>query len=706
MIILGILFFILFLSLTGLLWAQILNTVFSIREKYLNIPLGFFTSLLLLSFGASIFVVWYKITPAVVVFLYTVLLALPFVLRAKINTLVESIPLKEELFGIFSKRKFLLFCFFALAILQIVILVLCQTDIPLTTPWQVVHPWYLYNFFLLTFLLGVLLFSKISYTTKFFLVVGYSLLLHLYLPLSHVNPWGGDVWRMIGVEQKLVAGEAQLPVLPTALWNPYKYTYGQLWGLMAVLTKTLGISLVALHRWLMPLVWGLMLPILGLLMGKIVFGEKKKALLFAPLCSFPFALQAIGSITVSVSLGFLNFLFGLVLWFTYLQEKKSWQKRMVFALGILMLFGYALYALLFWFVMGISLGLKKLWNGDVAPAWREYSQKQKIICIGIFIASIFIFPLVDFVLGFSHIPHTFSIFNFFKQIVGQFGGWYFARPISAQEISSANILFSHVSEHSYVANIFSSVRWPLIPVSIFIGLSIGRAFYCFIKKDKTLLSHIFALLFMCVVGGYIIGWYVLTGDRVFVRRLDSVFAFLLIIFTLYGIFSVDVSKVISKISVHKKYISFFIILTVLSFVATTIYSTGPHVRVVSGDEHKTAQYIFSQQKSDVSPCVLSNTWILLALEGVSSGSIVGGGFPITNNFGQTERVKLYSELLKNPDIRIVPQLSSVMPVPYCYIALSRDDLDPRTEQRLHDFLGDLVFKSGSVLVWKMELKNP
>jgi hypothetical protein len=540
-----ILLFFFYILWTGFLWSKVLNSVFGLREKYINIPLGIFTSFLFLSFSAAVFVVWYKITWPVISFVYIVGAALPFLFCKKIKSVDGAVEISEELFGIFPKRKFLLFCFAALSLLQIAILVLCQSDKVLTTPWQTLHPWYLYNFFLLTFLLGVLLFSRLSFQLKFFLVLIYSVLLHLYLPLVHVMPWGGDVWRMIGVEQKLAAGEVQLPGLPYALWNPYKYTYGQLWGLMALLNKSLGISLVVLHRWFIPLLWSLTLPVLGFSFGKIIFENKKKALFFASLCSFPFALQAIGSITVSTSFGFLTFVFALLLFFISQKENTLWQKRIVFSLGILMLFGYALYALLFYFVVGVSFALKNYWN-------------KKYVPVAVCLFALLLFPLVDFILGFSRFPETFSIFTFFKQLLGQFGGWYFAKPISNMEISSANILFNQVPASAYVENIFSAFRWPVVLLCILSSISLVSAFYCVIKKEKNPLLQMLAIVTVSTFWGYIIGWYILTGDRVFVRRLDSVLAFLLLLFTLYGVFSFDFSKIISKLSFKKKYIYFFL----------------------------------------------------------------------------------------------------------------------------------------------------
>ncbi len=433
---------------------------------------------------------------------------------------------------------------------------------------------------------------------------------------------------------------------------------------------------------------------LGFSLGKVIFENKKKALFVGALCSFPFALQAIGSISVSSSFGFLTFLFAILLFFTYLQERRLWQKRIVFSLGVMLCFGYALYALLFWFLVAVSFLLQNYWD-------------NKYVRAGVYLFSILLFPLVDSILGFSHIPSTFSLITFLKQVIGQFGGWYFARPVSNGVISSANILFSHVSKSNYIENIFSSFRWPVVGLCIFVAGCMARALWHTIKKENNTVFQVLALLFLCIAGGYIVGWYILTGDRVFVRRLDSVFAFLILIFTLYGIFTFNIEQYSATFSLQKKYVYFLIALITFSFTATTIYATGPNVRVVSRDEYKASQYIFAQFLSNdtMPPCVLSDTWTLLALEGVSSGNIVGGGFPIDKNFGQTQRVRLYNEFLKNPDSRITPQIASVLPVATCFVAISRDEVDPRTEERIHNFLGDLVFKSGPVLVWKMELKK-
>jgi len=704
--IVGILFFALYLVVSGLLWSDILSSIVSVREKYISIPLGIFVTILGLSFLSSVCVVWFKLPSFFVSLILILFLGFTFWLREEPKGIVTKSESAEN-FGFIPKSKFVVFCVGAIALLQIAILILCQTENPLLSPWQTLHPWYLYNFFLLTFLLGILLFSKISFQAKFLSVIVYSVLLHLYLPLLHPLPWGGDVWRMIGVEEKLATGEIQPPGFPQAFWNPYKYTYGQVWGLMVVLAKTLSISLLELHRSFMAIFWGLFLPLVSFVVGKQIFQNKQKALFLSALSSFPFALQAIGSITVAVSLGFLTFLFGLFLWALVQREGTRQQKKFLYTYGVLMLFGYALFAVLFWLVIGLTHLIRKLWKGKTeTPAWKEMSPKQKVICVSVGIVSLLIFPLLDWVLEFSHWPHNFSLWNFIKSSLGQLGGWYFAGPIGGPEIASANILFNHMPVGAFVSNIFTAFRWPILLLTFLVCVALVRAFLLLLKKERSLMWHVLALIFVCLLGGYILGWYVLTGDRVFVRRLDSALAWFFLLFALFGILSFSFKEKFSALATRTKYILFTVLLFVVSFFATMLYASGPDIRVMSVDEYQAAQFLWQQKKDAPVPCVLADTWILLALEGVSASKIVGGGFPIDQNFGQAERVRLYNELLKNPDARIIPQIAQVTPAPSCLIAISRRDIDAPTEEKFNLFLGNLLWKTGEILIWQLDLKTP
>jgi hypothetical protein len=174
---------------------------------------------------------------------------------------------------------------------------------------------------------------------------------------------------------------------------------------------------------------------------------------------------------------------------------------------------------------------------------------------------------------------------------------------------------------------------------------------------------------------------------------------------LYGVFSCDFKEWMRSWSKKKVYISLFTLIFFYSFVATTIYASGPDIRVVSRDEYLSAEYLARYQESGQNACVLADTWILLPLEGLSRGTVVGGGFPIGANFGQAERVELYNEFLKNPDARIIPKIFAVVPSESCFVVVSQNDIDPRKEVLIHELLGNAVMKFGDILIWKMELKK-
>ena len=153
-------------------------------------------------------------------------------------------------------------------------------------------------------------------------------LLHAYLPLSHDLPWGGDVWRHLAVEERLMEGGQVLPVLfgdeakwvekigidiPEVLISPYKYSYSQLWGSSVLLAKTFSVNLLLINKWLVPILFSLVMTFVLYRIGWLLFGNKRQGLWLVWLSFIPFSFQALGGLTLPVSLGYLNFFFVLML---------------------------------------------------------------------------------------------------------------------------------------------------------------------------------------------------------------------------------------------------------------------------------------------------------------------------------------------------------------------------------------------------------
>ena len=85
---------------------------------------------------------------------------------------------------------------------------------------------------------------------------------------------------------------------------------------------------------------------------------------------------------------------------------------------------------------------------------------------------------------------------------------------------------------------------------------------------------------------------------------------------------------------------------IFCFILAMSYSLGPDAKSISLADFQAMRYVFEQVKDQNEVCVISDTMPLLALEYFSNKKIIGGGFPINENFAQPQRVDLYNSLGK------------------------------------------------------------
>jgi hypothetical protein len=186
------------------------------------------------------------------------------------------------------------------------------------SPWQIISPYYIYIFFILTFLVGwIVIFLSLSKELKLFLLVLYAFVLVSYLPLSHSLLYGADQWRHIGSEAQILAGHwPQKPLLADgtrAAFGVGDISYGLFWLVSAGASKFLGLDLITIAKWLQPVLWAIAFP---LVLWKLTeyFGWSARGRLFTIWFSnFSFALQAAGSFSLPVNFGFLFYFLDSVL---------------------------------------------------------------------------------------------------------------------------------------------------------------------------------------------------------------------------------------------------------------------------------------------------------------------------------------------------------------------------------------------------------
>jgi len=717
---LGLILFLLYFLSVGSWWQKIFKKVFGMKGKdFVTRLFSWFSIFLLLSFVSSIFVVWYKVTPAIIwlVYLFTALLSLLVFILVK-----QSKRKLHETFNVwepktkaikkmlFKKNIFFIFFYLILWLVGLFLLAKNQSDIVLNSPWQVIDKYYLPVFFVLTSLLFVIVFSQHKVKLILSFIILHSLLLHFYLPLSHAMPWGGDVWRHIAIEEKLTQGEFYPPVLfgeeakwrevfnvdlPEAIVIPNKYVYGQLWGSSVLLSQTFKLNLLTINKWLIPILWSIMLPLIFFRMGRLLFGSWRKGLFLAALASIAFPLQALGALTLPVSLGYLTFFFVFMLWLQYLRDENYLQKRIVFLFSFLMIFGYTMHFILIWFIILVSyivMWFSKSETNIFKKNWSKY-----VLGAGLALVSVLLFPLIEIVSGTSALPWRLDYLAQLKQLLGQFSGWFFASSIRPHDILSGNIIFNHTPALAFVPSLFSNWRWHIMFVVILIWLVVFYAIYASKKSKMQVQWTILRYLFAVVAGGYIIGWFVLEGDRSFVRRLDAVFAFLILAFFVYGFY-----YLIIKNKVRDSLAKVLVIFLCLSFgwLATTSYASGPDMRVVSENEYEAANYVLGNTNfEDNNYCVLADTWTLLILEGLSGQKIVGGGFPITYQFAQPERVSLHQEIKYANNTNILAQMHKLTKSDKCWVILQKDDLGIENEEFMHLIMNDAGKVLGDFVIW-------
>ncbi|MBP9695222.1 MAG: hypothetical protein KBD73_02370 [Candidatus Magasanikbacteria bacterium] len=621
--------------------------------------------LFLLSFFSSIAVVWYQ--QSFIIIAISVCLAVIFAFRFR-HVVKPGQILEAEISHFWRIKKNFIFpvLFFILAALACVFLILTKSNGILLTPWQTISHWYLPVFFSLTLILSVMLCSEYRTKTLLIFIIFFSFIQHLYLPLSHELPWGGDVWRHIAVEEKLTRGDFYPPVLfgpevkyrpvsipffgnvsiPEVFLIPQKYSYGQLWGVVSLIAKISGLSLATINIWLLPVVWSIAMPILLFRIGSVFFRSYRYGLWLSFAAAMPFPWQALGALTLPVSLGYVTFFYVFALWLDYVHTNKSSLRNLSLVFAGLMIFGYPLHFLLIWFLILATYIIR------FVQKIKSELAKKSLAAIGFF-SSLFVIPVLELVTKISFVPEYFDLFANLKRLFGQFSGWYFARNILPFDTLSGNIFFNHTPLSAFVPSIFLDWRWWVIPVMIFLwGLVIYGLSRVVIYRVSVfeLLLAIFALM---VFGGYLIGWFVLDGDRLFTRRLDAMVAFVAVIWAIYGIKELLKKARLDSISYFLRPLGIVFVTIVFSWFATATYASGPDMRVVSKDEYNSAIFVWgNMDKKADNNCVLADTWTLLPLEAISAGRIVGGGFPIDYQFAQPERVVLFSELIRNPRVSI------------------------------------------------------
>lgn len=727
--IVGVILFLLYAANLAKSWRWIFAKIYGLEKKL--IELRFISGLWVIALVAlfsSVVVVFYRITDQVIVnVLFLVWLVTVFVesyLRPASHVVIEEYPsavaqgkAEEEKLVIFDRPFWILpLGFFVLLAASVMFYFSVSTGSTAAfSPWQFIDTQFLFWFFLACFLIGLSIFARYRTRVVLVMIVLLTLLQHLYLPLSHKLPWGGDVWRVMAVENSLEQGKSISPVLfgektiekgkifgieaPRVFLVPQKYTYGSLWGLSVVLSRGLSISLMTVNIWLMPILFSLVMPVLLFRLGFLLFQSRRRGLFLAWLALLPFPMQVWGGLTLPVSLGYLFFFLALWLWLEYWRQKtcfRPYSKMCALGFSLLMIFGYALHFILIWSIVI----LHALWKWFDNRGNRGVAIGSRVVLIAV---SLLVIPVVELVSRYSQFSWQLDWWKNIKQLVGQFSGWFYAIMIRPHDIVNGNLFFNHTPERAFVDNFFLHWRWWLVPIMLAFWVMVFYGWWTSHNREKKLWPVVWILSAM-TFGGYIISWYFLAGDHLFARRLDLLLPILTLILFISGLEGILITWRTKEMLLRWVIIA---IIFVFSFFITATYASGPDVRVLDVQkEHNVAEYIWSSRaQADGSRCVLADTWILLPLETLSSGAIVGGGFPMDYNFGQTERVALFDKFSGHPEASDLLAMKKLTGANHCWFAQSASKLSQTIVDKITALTGVSPRQVNGALIWLINLKS-
>lgn len=652
-IILSILF-LAFLAGAGILLGEGLVVFFHFERSWLTKILGSWFAFILLSWMAGAAVIFWDFSYLVIAGVFAATLAISALLffwakhnsfpdvvtEANKNDLQEPAKLPGKLPDI--KTLLAVAVYLLLAVVGFYLLCISRTGAAILTPWQAINHYFIYVFAAATFVLAFIIISKARVGLVLFLLILHSFLLHSYLPLTHDLFYGADGWRHLATEDRLLGGSNVIEPnisdqLPTSglVFIVGKLAYSQLWGTSVLLAKISGISLMDLNKWLLPVIWSLFIPLILYEIGRSLGWSRRLSLIFVWLGFLPFAWQASGAFTLPVNLGFVTWISLILLIFKRAENPEPPQVWILIAAGLLSLFSYSLFVLLFWLAFLIFEFIN----------WKEDFTWPAIILTTLLVA--LVLPLFEWQFGYSGLIPAGSLFDGIKQFFGNFTAYYLAAGPRPHDITAGNVIFNQPPMYAFVVNYFTMFRWWLVIFMIgfwaFVILGLRAAHLGGFgslptlsgnKNENRQRNHLswFLVITCGIYFSYIVTRYWLPGEHLLTRRLDVVLAFLFITLFTLGLSQIPFSK--------RKQPLIVIGFLILSISIAASYSLGPDTNTNSDDEYAAMQYVWNSEKSEQKHCVIADTYPLLALEALSQNTIIGGGFPITHNFEQPELTKI------------------------------------------------------------------
>jgi hypothetical protein len=569
----------------------ILQHVFDLTENKLMVRV--ISGFVVVSFLGSLAVIpinFYKLSGSVVSIIFFAVGMIFLVVRMCLDKSASSTSVNVETQNFASlqggRTKIgIALAYVATFFVSFYLLYLSRTGKGFFNPWEVINSWYLVVFLLGTFLLGILIITKLNPKLVMFLIVLHALLLHSYLPLTHKLVYGPDGWRHMANEMNIIGEKKMVEVATTDTKKSLvqsldlgKLSYGQMWGIKAILVRTINLDLIFVTAWLVPIVWSVILTILLYLIGLEIFSTSKKALFFSWLSFLPFTWQFAGSMTLPNNWGFLFWLFFVLLLIRRMQKPNKNQPAILALFFVSIFFGYSLYFIIgfvSWMVAEVLMYMKSKHSDEVGQsgALVETQNFASLLQRGMLIifAALSI-PIFELLSGYSALRLSIAWLAQIKQCVGNFLAIYIAAGPRSHYILTGNVIFNQPPAYHFVQTFLTMNRWWLVMFMLLFWCAvIGGLKYFFRKKESQYIW--IGILTIGFLINYFVGRYVFVGEQVLSRRLDNVVAFFLVTCFAAGLFYIYDKFLINK-KIKTWCAVFLVLLISLAFLSSSSFSSN------------------------------------------------------------------------------------------------------------------------------------
>ena len=663
----GLISILLFVLLSG----KDFEIIYKYKFKNIEYPyiFGIFTSIFIPLFLSSIFILFYKINAAIISINLIITFILSIIIGAK-NLKVEYVKEDENDNDIKDfKLKFSYLLPIGISLFSFFIL---HTLISFQFKDYIVnYIWKNFNFIFFIFVFSLiafliyLIFSDRNKKYILLVIILASFVLHSNIPILYQkgNGGAGDRYRFLANEEILRDGDAVKPILigdkdsidyknignikiPEVLVSGNKQSYGNKWGIDIILSYILNKDLIQIDTWIVYILWSIFIPIIFYNLFKVFNNSNDKlALLFSASPLLLNVFQFNGSVSYPISINFIIFIFFFFLFLNKIKEKKSIDKEKIILgalITIILYFNYIVFLfiwLIFLFIYITNYFIEKI--------------KSKKIQTGLNIITIllssFIFLILDIKMKFA----TFDFSSIFKKIIG-----FFIHFLSPSLIPNVNLAMPR-------AMFFA----PILSVIFFIIVAIGIFHFFKTKKDSKYILNFFISIFLA----YIYCWTILTGDRVFSRKIGIIVSLFLLFFFVYGIYYIFLK--INKININKKQAIIILLGLFIASIGTLQYASGPVIELNMNYDLNSFQYVYDKVKNDEHPCVIGDTIHTILLEYISKNKLVAGGFSQTGNYVQADRSRIFNSILKEPDKKYLEEAEKITGSNNCILIADNRNID-------------------------------